>query len=68
MVNTIGKDAVEDYFNNPEEPEQVVTAERDMLKGMVQQLEAQAQNPLAEAEQVKAQGEIAEYPAYGAEV
>ena len=58
MVNTIGKDAVEDYFNNPEQPEQVVTAERDMLKGMVQQLEGQMQNPLAEAEQVKAEGQM----------
>ena len=53
MVMTTGRSAVQDFFNNPEQPEQIVTAERDMLKQMVQQMEAQQQNPLAEAEAVK---------------
>lgn len=58
MVNVMGRDSVEDFFNNPEQPEQIVEAERDMLKQMVQQLEGMQQNPLAEAEQVKAEGQM----------
>jgi hypothetical protein len=58
IVKAIGKDSVEDYFNNPEQPDQMVEAERDMLKKMVQQMEAMQQNPLAEAEQVKAEGQM----------
>lgn len=53
MVRTTGRSAVSDFFNDPNQPDQIVTAERDMLKAMVQQLEANTQNPLAEAEAVK---------------
>ena len=56
MVKTVGREAVNEYFNNPEMPDQMVLAERDMLKQMVQQMEAQMQNPLAEAAQVEAEG------------
>lgn len=58
MINTIGKDAVEEYFNNPEQPDQIVEAERDILKQQLQILQQQMGNPLAEAEQVKAQGQM----------
>ena len=58
MVNVMGRDSVEDFFNNPEQPDQIVEAERDMLKQMVQQLESMQQNPLAEAEHVKVQGQM----------
>lgn len=51
----LGQDAVGEFFNNPEEPDQIVEAERDALRNMVNQLQQQMQNPLAEAEQVKGQ-------------
>lgn len=55
IVRQSGRYAVDEFFNDPKQPEQMVTAERDMLKTLVQQLEAAQQNPLAEAEQVKGQ-------------
>ena len=58
MVRVTGSDAAQEFFNNPEQPEQLVEAERDILKQMVQHLEANAQNPLAEAEAVRAKGEL----------
>ena len=58
MTKTMGRNAVSQLFNNPEVPEAIVTAERDMLKQMVKQMEAQQQNPLAEAEKVKGEYEM----------
>ena len=58
MSRVAGRHDVSEFFNNPNQPEQIVTAERDMLKKMVQQLEAQGQNPLAEMEQIKQQGQM----------
>lgn len=55
MTQALGFDAVNQFFNNPAEPDEIVEAERDTLRQMVQQLQAQMQNPLAEAEQVKGQ-------------
>ena len=51
----LGQDSVPEFFNNPEEPAEIVEAERDSLRTMVGQLQQQMQNPLAEAEQVKGQ-------------
>lgn len=51
----LGQDSVSQFFNNPDEPNEIVEAERDALRNMVNQLQAQMQNPLAEAEQVKGQ-------------
>jgi hypothetical protein len=51
----LGQDAPQEFFNNPDEPAQIVEAERDTLRTMVGQLQQQMQNPLAEAEQVKGQ-------------
>lgn len=49
------------YFNNPEEPDELLLAQNEMLNQMVltlqQQLQA-AQNPLAESEQIKAQATL----------
>ena len=53
MIRVSGRHDVSMFFNNPEQPESMVEAERDMLKNMVQQFEANQQNPLAEAEAVK---------------
>jgi hypothetical protein len=60
MTRIMGRDAVEQFWNNPEMPEQMITAERDMLKAQVKQMgELLSQtNQLAEAEQVKGQLEI----------
>jgi hypothetical protein len=55
MTTALGKDSVSEFFNNPDEPAQIVEAERDTLRTMVGQLQQQMQNPLAEAEQVKGQ-------------
>ncbi len=51
----LGQDSVPEFFNNPDEPNEIVEAERDALRTMVNQLQQQMQNPLAEAEQVKGQ-------------
>ncbi len=54
------------YFNNPEEPAQLLQAQNELLNSTLQQaqqqiqlLQQQADNPLAEAEMVKREGEIA---------
>ena len=52
-----------EFFNNPEEPEQLLKAENELLNNMVVQLQQQlqqAQNPLAEAEQIRAQAKLVE--------
>lgn len=51
------------YFNNPEMPQQQLQFQNEQLKAMVQQMQQaieqlQAKNPLAEAEQVKAQSSL----------
>lgn len=55
------------YFNNPERPEQLVVRENEVLRGsveelqlMVQQLQEQVKNPLAEAETIRAQANLIE--------
>lgn len=59
MVTASGLPEVEEYFNDPERPEQLITAENEIMRRMVQALEEQnqaLQNPLAEAETIKARG------------
>jgi hypothetical protein len=56
MTRATGRDSVQDYFNNPEMPAEMVEAERDMLRQQVEQMDQASQNPLAEAEAVKAKG------------
>jgi hypothetical protein len=49
------------YFNDPEKPDEVLQAQNEQLTQMVQMLQQQAQqNPLAEAELIKAQARMAE--------
>lgn len=55
IVASLGQESVSEFFNDPEEPDEIVEAERDSLRTMVMQLQQQMQNPLAEAEQVKGQ-------------
>lgn len=68
VYNTLDKLVVETglkeaslYFNDPEKPEEVLQAQNELLTKAVQQLQAQMQqNPLAEAELIKAQARMAE--------
>ncbi len=61
MVNASGLPEETEFFNNPERPEQLITAQNEILTGLVQQLQdqvAQLQNPLAEAETIKAKATL----------
>lgn len=52
-----------EFFNNPEKPDELLQAENDILNTAVQQLQQQLQasaNPLAEAEQIRAQAKLIE--------
>ena len=62
LMDGIGLNQSERLFNNPEEPDELLKAENEQLNQMVLQLQEQAQamqNPLAEAEQIKREGDIA---------
>jgi len=58
ITDGLGFPRVDEFFNNPEEPEETLKAENELLNNMVMQLQQQVQqmqNPLAEAETIKAQ-------------
>lgn len=54
ITRTIGEHKVPDYFNDPEKPAQTLQAQNELLTRQVQEMKALQNNPLAEAEQVKA--------------
>ena len=62
LTNALELKDTSQFFNDPNEPDQLLLAQNEQLNQMVltlqQQLQA-AQNPLAEAEAVKREGEIA---------
>jgi hypothetical protein len=61
MVEGIGFPRVNEFFNDPDEPAETLKAENEILNKMVVQLQEQLQglaNPLAEAEQIKAQASL----------
>lgn len=66
MYNTLAKMVTETglkdaslYFNNPDKPEEVLQAQNEQLTQAVQMLQQQIQqNPLAEAENIKAQASL----------
>ena len=61
LVTEVGLKDVDTYFNNPEVEEETLFAQNEQLVQMVQQLQQQVQtNPLAEAEMIKTQGDIAQ--------
>ena len=60
LITEIGLKDASRYFNNPEVEEQTLFAQNQQMAEMLQQYEANAQNPLVEAEQVKSQGRMAE--------
>jgi len=58
LVNGSGLPEVDEFFNNPEREEKLITAQNEILTNLVKQLQEQLQNlqnPLAEAETIKAQ-------------
>ena len=68
VVKTLGFKRADKFFNDPERPEQLVLAENQQLQAalvqaqqIIQQLQQQiSENPLAEAEQIKAQAKLIE--------
>lgn len=62
IVEAMGENQVSDFFNDPENPEesaQFLMERNEQLLQMVQQLQEQGQNPLAEAALVEQQGKVA---------
>ncbi len=62
MVNGMGFEDVTKFFNNPEQPDSQLLAQNEMLMNAVDTMQQQIQglsNPLAEAELVKREGDIA---------
>ncbi len=58
LVKGMGYPLVSEFYNDPDQPEQVLLAENEQLKQLVTQLQGQLQNPLAEAEKIKAQAKL----------
>jgi hypothetical protein len=61
MVTASGMPEVAEFFNDPEKPEELTLAQNEILTLTVQQLQEQMQamqNPLAEAETIKQQGNL----------
>lgn len=63
MTQASGLPEIAEYFNDPERPESLITAQNEILTKVVQQLQEQLQqmaNPLAEAETIKGQAKLIE--------
>ncbi len=63
IVKGAGLQRTDEFFNDPEKPDELLQAQNEQLSLMVQQLQGavqQMQNPLAEAEQIKAQAKLIE--------
>lgn len=66
IVDGLGLPNVQEFFNNPDEPKELLLRQNELLNQQVlmmqqqmQVLQQQADNPLAEAELVKREGELA---------
>lgn len=62
IVDGLGMPRVDEFFNDPEKPEELLKAQNEILSQSVEQLQEmvqQLQNPLADAEMVKREGELA---------
>ncbi len=61
LITEVGLKEPSQYFNDPKKPIETLQAENEQLTQMVEMLQQQAtQNPLAEAELIKAQARMAE--------
>ena len=62
IVDGLGLPRVDEFFNDPEEPDDLLLRQNELLNQTVLQLQEQVQmmqNPLAEAEAIKREGDIA---------
>lgn len=63
IIKGSGLPRTDEFFNDPEKPEELLQAENEILTRTVQQLQEMvqnAQNPLAEAENIRAQAKLIE--------
>lgn len=60
LITETGLKDVSTYFNNPDQPEELLQRENELLKVQVAMAQMNQQNPLAEAEMVKVQGQMAQ--------
>lgn len=61
ITDGLGLPRTNEFFNNPEEPDELLKAQNEQLNQIVLQLQEQVQamqNPLAESEQIKAQATL----------
>ena len=61
ITDGLGLPRVDELFNNPEEPDELLKAQNEQLNQMVVQLQEQMQmmqNPLAESEKIKAEASL----------
>jgi hypothetical protein len=61
ITDGLGLPKANEFFNNPEEPDELLKAQNEQLNQMVLQLQdamQQMQNPLAESEQIKAEASL----------
>lgn len=59
LVTEVGLKDVNRYFNNPEQPDQVLRAQLEQAMMMIQMLQQQVQqNPLADVEKIKAEAKL----------
>jgi len=59
IVDGLGLPTVNEFFNDPEQPDELLQAQNQQMQAMIQQLQQQVQqmqNPLAEAETIKQKG------------
>lgn len=57
-IQAMGLHKTEKYFNDPEKPQELLLAQNEQLMTMVEQLQANQQNPFTEAELIKAQAAL----------
>lgn len=63
LMQSLDIHSVNQFFNNPDRPEQLIIRQNELLQAAVQQLQAelqQIQNPLTESEQIRAQAKLIE--------
>ena len=60
IIVEIGLKDAGKYFNDTSQPDETLKAQNEFLQQVLEQFQAQQQNPLAEAEQVKADAKLAE--------
>ena len=61
IIKGLGLPRVDEFINDPEQPDELLLAENEQLKAMIQQMQQQVeqlQNPLAEAEGIRAEAAL----------